>query len=168
MQPPRLVAVDSNVLLALAVGDDEVRDAWEVIRSRLRPVMMVVPPTVIDEIGHKAAVHPSSEIGRMAARALRDLRSKWMMQPVELRSDQDLIAARAAAALLEAELLPPGERNDAAVIAQAAVLECALLVSEDSHLHGIDRRRLKAVLAACDLTSPLIASPREIVRRFYR
>ena len=168
MQPPRLVAVDSNILLALAENDDEAVSAWEVIRTRLRPVMLIVPPTVLDEVGHKAAQLPKTGLQPIAAKALRELRSRWMLQPVDLRSDQEAIVALAGRAIALSGLLPYAERNDALVLAEAAVLECALLVSKDSHLHGIDRTALKKILAAFDLPSPLIASPREIVKKFYR
>src|SRR6266516_2601832 len=55
MQKPKLVAVDSNILLALAEEDNDTIDAWEMIRTRLRPVLLIVPPTVLDEVGYKAA-----------------------------------------------------------------------------------------------------------------
>lgn len=168
MQPPRLVAVDSNILLALAANDDEAVDAWEVIRTRLRPVMLVVSPTVLDEVGYKAGQSPATELQPLAAKALRELRSRWMLQPVDLRSDQEAIVTLVGQEIALSGLLPFAERNDALVLAEAAVLECALLVSKDSHLHGIDRTALKKILAGFDLPPPLIASPKEIVKKFYR
>ena len=135
MQPPRLVAVDSNILLALAEEEGDALNAWEVIRNRLRPVMLIVPPTVLEEIGHKAVEAPPTRLQRLAAKALRELRSRWMLQPVELRSDQEPIVEMVAGELRESGVLPSVERNDALILAEAAVLECALLVSHDSHLH---------------------------------
>lgn len=90
-----------------------------------------------------------------------------MLQVVELRSDQEVIAGKVVPRFVETGLLPEAERNDAFILAEAAVLECAPLVSQDSHLHGIDRVKLKRLLAEFDLAPPLIASPREIVKKFY-
>ena len=168
MQTPRLVAVDSNILLALAGGNDEALDAWEIIRTRFRPVLLIVPPTVLDEVGHQAADLSRAKLQVLAAKALRELRSRWMLQPVELRSDQDFIVEQAAEAICQSGLLPSAERNDAFIVAEAAVLECMLLVSRDSHLHGLDRAELKRLLRRFDLVPPLIASPREILKKFYR
>lgn len=167
MQTRRLVAVDSNVLLSLAEDKDEVIDAWELIRDRLRPAMLLVPPTVLDEIGDKIA-EPETKIGRLALKALRGLRSRWNLQPVELRPDQEILAARISRQILLRELVPPGERNDSLIVAESAVLDCTLLVSEDSHLDGMDRPALKSLLARFNLSAPLIATPRALVRKFCR
>jgi predicted nucleic acid-binding protein len=168
MQPPGWSPVDSNILLALAEDDDEAVDAWEVIRTRLRPVMLIVSPTVLDEVGYKAAQFPPTELQPLAAKALRELRSRWMLQPVDLRSDQEALVALVGKEIALSGLLPFAERNDTLVLAEAAVLECALLVSKDSHLHQIDRTAVKNILAGFDLPPLLIASPREIVKKFCR
>jgi predicted nucleic acid-binding protein len=168
MQPSRLVAVDSNILLALAGGNEEVLDAWEIIRSRLRPVLLIVPPTVLGEVGHQAADPSRAKLQALAAKALRELRSCWMLQPVELRADQDSAVEQAAEEICKSGLLPFAERNDAFIMAEAAVLECMLLVSRDSHLHGLNRAELKRLLGRFNLAPPLIASPREIFEKFYR
>ncbi len=168
MQPPRLVAVDSNILLALAGGNEEALDAWELIRSRLQPVLLVVPPTVLDEVGHQAGDPSRSKLQILAAKALRELRSRWMLQPVELRADQDSIVERVAEGICRSGLLPLAERNDAFIVAEAAMLECMLLVSRDSHLYGLDRAGLKRLLGRFKLAPPLIASPRDILKQFYR
>lgn len=76
MQPPRLVAVDSNILLALAGEENDALDAWEVIRTRLHPVMLLVPRTVLDEVGHQADAREVSELQRLARKALCELRGR--------------------------------------------------------------------------------------------
>jgi len=65
-------------------------------------------------------------------------------------------------------LLPYEERNDALVIAESAVLNCVLLVSRDSHLFDIDRERLAFLFRQLDLPVPLIASPDDLLKKFYR
>ena len=52
--------------------------------------------------------------------------------------------------------------------AEAALLNCSLLLTSDEHLRGIDFERLTFELQAFDLPTPVIATPREIVRRFFR
>lgn len=167
MQPPRLVAVDSNVLLALAEEDSDTLDAWELIQIRLRPVMLLVSPTVLDEVGHKAEDPAKSRLRDLAIKALTDLRPRWKLQPVELRPDQETIVESAATALWHSGQLPFSERNDAFILVEAAVLECMLLVSHDSHLLGLRQRELKNMLRRFQLTPPIIASPGQIIKKFY-
>lgn len=167
MQTNRLVAVDSNVLLSLAGDREEVIDAWQLIRDRMRPTMLLVPPTVLAEIGAKAT-EPESALGRLALKALRGMRHRWNLHPVELRPDQEILAARVARQILLRELVPAGEQNDSLIVAESAILDCTLLVSDDSHLDNIDRAALKSLLARFRLNAPLIATPRMLVRKFYR
>jgi predicted nucleic acid-binding protein len=167
MQPNRLVAVDSNILFSLAQEKEEVIDAWHLICERLRPVMLVVPPTVLGEVGDKVA-RPETNLGRLALKVLRELRARWNFQPVELRPDQEKTTVYVARQIIARGLVPAGEKNDALIVAESAVLECTLLVSDDSHLDGIDRSALKSLLAKAGLNSPVIATPRVLLRKFHR
>jgi hypothetical protein len=54
------------------------------------------------------------------------------------------------------------------VWAEAAALGCASLTGSDDHLRGVDHEKLARELAGFDLAAPVIATPREIVRRFFR
>ena len=167
MQANQLVAVDSNILFSLAAEKDDIIDAWNLIQERLHPVMLVVSPTVLGELGAKVS-DVDTRLGKLALKALRELRPRWNLQPVELRPAQEGVAAQAASAIREYELLPESERNDSFIVAEAAVLECTLLVSEDSHLDAIDRAALKSLLAKLGLSAPVIATPRALLRKFYR
>lgn len=69
---------------------------------------------------------------------------------------------------MEHHLLPAAELNDARILAEAAVLGCLLLVSQDSHLLEIDAFRLNLVMHELDLSVPVISTPRDLIRRFYR
>jgi hypothetical protein len=53
-------------------------------------------------------------------------------------------------------------------LAEAALLDCGLLLTSDEHLCGIDHEHLTLVLNPFELIPPVIASPREIVRKFFR
>jgi len=65
-------------------------------------------------------------------------------------------------------LLPGQEVHDSLILAEAALLDCGLLLTSDEHLRGIDHERLTLVLNPFELGPPVIASPREIVRKFFR
>jgi hypothetical protein len=65
-------------------------------------------------------------------------------------------------------LLPMEEVHDALILAEAAMLSCGLLLSSDEHLCTVDHEHLTLVLNPFELVPPVIASPREIVRKFFR
>ena len=62
--------------------------------------------------------------------------------------------------------LPP--TDDSLVAAEAALLGCSILLTSDKHLRGIDYERLSVELQAFDVTVPVMATPAEIVRKFFR
>ena len=66
------------------------------------------------------------------------------------------------------ELVPAQEVHDSWVLAEAALLHSVLLLTSDAHLRGVDHELLTFVLSPFDLTPPVIATPREIVRKFFR
>ena len=53
------------------------------------------------------------------------------------------------------------------IIVEAAALGCALLTSSDTELAGVDHEKLTVELSRFDLAAPVIATPREIVRKFF-
>ncbi len=65
-------------------------------------------------------------------------------------------------------LLPREEVHDSLILAEAALLDCGILLTSDEHLRGVDRAHLTLVLNLFELVPPVIASPREIVRKFFR
>jgi hypothetical protein len=50
MHKAPLVAVDTNFPLLLAKGLDEAQDALVVLRERVRPAAILVPPTALEEL----------------------------------------------------------------------------------------------------------------------
>lgn len=164
MQRPTLVAVDTNILMRLAHEDGSTIDALELLKRRLKPAQFLVPPTVLDEIVTKAI----EDKHELALKALKELRGKWGFFPQVLNAVQEAIVNNAVLRLRDSGLLPYEERNDALVIAESAVLNCVLLVSRDSHLFNIDRERLAFLFRQLDLPVPLIASPDDLLKKFYR
>ena len=67
-----------------------------------------------------------------------------------------------------AGLLPDEETHDAPILAEAALLGCGILLTSDAHLRGLDFQRLTLLLQDFDVAAPFIATPREIVRKFFR
>ena len=168
MQKSPLVAVDTNFPLLLADGDNAAIDALGALRERLCPAEILVPPTVQGELLYQAENEPDAVQRSLAGKALRQLRSRWHFHPADLNSAQEAVAREAARKILLAGLLPPAEINDAFIVAESAVLNSILLVSNDSHLLTTDHRRLGLLFRELDLPVPLIVSPREIVQKFYR
>ena len=58
--------------------------------------------------------------------------------------------------------------NDSPIIAEAALLGCRMLLSSDAHLRGVDFQRLTLLMKDFHVAAPVIATPREIVRKFCR
>ena len=56
--------------------------------------------------------------------------------------------------------------NDSLVVAEAALIECGILLSTDGHMRGIDFQRLQVLLQDFHVAAPIIATPREIVNKF--
>ena len=168
MQNPPLVAVDTNFPILLAEGNDDALDALALVQARMRPAQILVSRTVLLELAYKSRNDPDAEVRRIAQAALTGLRSRWNFSPAGLNSVQEAIVEEAARRIRSAGLMPDEERNDAAVIAESAVLNAVLLVSNDSHLLQVDHRRLGLLFRELDLPVPLIVSPREIIRKFYR
>lgn len=77
------------------------------------------------------------------------------------------IAERIAERIREQGFIPDEVVNDSLVLAESALLGCSMLLTSDEHLRGIDFERLTLELQAFDVPAPVIATPREIVRKFF-
>ena len=162
-----LLAVDTNFLLDLAADAAVSWEALETIRRRLPDPIILVPPTVIDElvVAHDDPTDPEEH--RLAGIALTHLRAKWKFQPVDLVPVGYGIVERIAEKIQERGYLPHDEVNDSLILAEASLLNCALLISADNHLLDVPAGPLKLLLDAQDVASPIIVSPRKIAREFF-
>ena len=163
---PQLVAVDANVLFDLAEGVDDVVDAVYVIRERLCDARFLLPPTVQHELANWVLRGDGQK--RDAARKAIQLGQSWRIIPANLIAVRHGIAERIAERIREQRLIPVEEVNDSLVLAESALLGCAMLLTSDEHLRGIDFERLTLELQAFDVTAPVIGTPREIVRKFFQ
>jgi predicted nucleic acid-binding protein len=162
-----LIAVDTNVLLDLAGKIDDVADAVLVIRRRVHKCQLVITPTVREELAHEA-IH-GEDIDKMenARRAFQVARSR-NIRVVDLPGLQHDTARRIGRRLRASGLIPLEEVNDGMILAEAALLGCAILLTSDAHLRGVDFTRLAFELQACDASAPIVATPREIARKFFQ
>ena len=162
-----LIAADTNVLLDLAEDVETVTDAVSTIRERLQDARFVVPPTALHELALAVRDGETECIRKTAFRALSQLRA-WGFEPLNLVPVGHGIVERIAEEIRRKDLLPTEERNDSLIVAESALLECRILLSGDAHLRGVDFQRLTLILKNFDVAAPVIATPREIVRKFCR
>jgi predicted nucleic acid-binding protein len=160
-----LIAVDTNVPLDLADGRERVLDALEVIRRRLKPTRILVTPTVFEELVYLANDSDTPTERAQATKALRGL-AAWGLDLVNLVPVGPGVVEQLAEQLQASHLLPPEEYNDGLVLAEAGLLGCAILLTSDAHLRGLDFQRASLVLKAFDAEMPVVATPHEIVSKF--
>ena len=167
LNPPKLVAVDTNVALDFARGVDDVCDAIATIQARIRGVELWLPPTVVEELAHAVVSSPHRDVQVAAAKMIRQHRALGFRLVNFIPMGFDYIE-RVAEKLRRRGLLPEEEVHDSMILAETAALGCALLTSSDDDLRGVDHEKLTLELARFDLEAPVIATPREIVQKFFR
>ena len=161
-----LVAVDANVVMDLGAQSESVMDALATIRQRLRSPRIVLPPTAKLELMHIARQGDTAKERNLALNGIAAARRSRIV-PVNLMPVGHGIVERVAERLRSAELIPAAEVNDSQLVAESALLGARLLLSSDEHLRGIDFTRLTLELQNFDLTAPVIATPSEVVRKFF-
>ncbi len=164
---PQLLAGDTNIGMDLAQGHEWALDAMSTIRRRLTGCPLLVPPTVIEELAWLATQAERAEERDSALSFLRQHRT-WGFELIHTVPLGNAYVAQIAERLRQAGLLPAAEANDAHILAEAAALGCSILLTSDEHLRAIDFQALSFELATFDLVTPIIATPREIVRKFFR
>jgi predicted nucleic acid-binding protein len=167
LKAPQILAGDTNVGMDLAQGNEWVLDAISTIRRRLPACSLLVPPTVLEELAWLSVGAEEIHERQAACEFLRKHRA-WGFQLVHTVPLGDAYVAKIAERLLQAALLPLAEVNDAHIVAESAVLGSSVLLSSDGHMRAIDFQRLSFELAPFDVAAPVIATRREIVRKFFR
>ncbi len=167
MKPSRL-AVDTNVLLDLAEEVDAVLDAVSVIEDRLPGADQLVTPSVLDELAYLADSGQDQKVRLSARRAVKLLRSEARFRPILELPVAPEIAEELAPELRRRRLLPEVEIHDSLILAETVLLDCHILLTSDEHLRAIDHQELTWLLNQHELSPPVIATPREIVRKFFR
>jgi predicted nucleic acid-binding protein len=160
-----LIAIDTNVLLDLALDVEAVVDAMETIRHRLTDARFVVPPTVLHELALTVRDGENERMRKAALRALSQMVT-WGFEPLNLVPVGHGIVERIADAIRNKDLLPTEEMNDSLIISEASLLQCGMLLSGDAHLRGIDFKKLTLLLQGFHVGALVIATPREILKKF--
>ena len=154
-----LVAADTNVLLDLALEVEAVMDAVATIRQRLPNARLIVPPTAIHELALTMQSGETQPVRDAARRALSQLRT-WGFEPLNLVPVGHGIVKRIADEIRHQDLVPTDEENDSLIVAEAALLDCRMLLSTDAHLRAIDFEQLTILLQSFHVAAPVIATPR--------
>ena len=146
---------------------ESVLDALATIRQRIRSSRIVIPPTAKLELMHIARHGDTAEERDLALRGIAAARRSRII-PVNLMPVGHGSVERVAEKLRSEGLLPASEVNDSELVAESALLAARLLLSSDEHLRGMDCGRLTIELQNFDLTAPVIATPIEVVRKFFQ
>jgi predicted nucleic acid-binding protein len=162
-----LVAIDANVVMDLGEESESVLDALATIRRRLLSPRIVLTPTTTLELMHIAYQGDTAKERDLALKGIAAAR-RFRVVPVNLMPVGHGIVELIARKLRSAELLPASEANDSQLVAESALLGAQLLLSSDEHLRGMDFARLAIELQSFDLTAPVIATPTEVVRKFFK
>ncbi len=162
------VAVDTNVLLNLANGDEVVIDCLDAIKKRLQNPKIIVLPTVILELTDISGRDDNLSLTALASLSLSSILEPWGFLPVNCVPVGHGIVEQIGRKTRDKGLIPEDEVHDSFVVAEAALYGTAILISSDGHIKNIDQQMLKIELGACDVGCPLIASPWKIVNQFFR
>jgi len=163
--PDTRLAVDTNFLLDLARQREVAHDALEILRRRLRSTQVVAVPRVCKELAHKMLNDPDPKQRADARKAMSGMLA-WGVRPIDLSDVQADLAEIIANKLRDQGIIQWEERHDALILAEAAMLDCQVLVSSDAHLTQADPGRLALALRACGVSVVVVLSSRDIVRKF--
>jgi predicted nucleic acid-binding protein len=158
-----LVAVDTNVLLDLALEVEACWDCVDAMKRRRVVPRLVVLPTVLQELAYLMDNGPGATARAAALKALQSLLS-WGFQPLDLKPVGHGIVERIGDEIRAAGLLPDEERNDSYIIAEAALCDCDILISSDRHVYGVDQPALHSLLNEYHVRPVAILWPAQVVR----
>jgi hypothetical protein len=106
--------------------------ALEVISDRVTDAHMIIPPTILEELGYLCD-HGEAEEAVLAERALSRLLT-WGYEPLNIVPAGKGIIEQIGLKLRLRGIIPDEEQNDALIIAEAALLGCSILLSSDHHM----------------------------------
>jgi hypothetical protein len=134
---------------------------------RVPGLTFILTPTVQHELAHLATAGRTPAKRATALKAIRLAHERGMkprgLSPVELG-----IAEQVARRLRACGLIPETEVHDSFLPPESALLGCRMLVTSDEHLLAADFSRLSLEMSAFDLDAPVISSPRDVVKKFFR
>jgi predicted nucleic acid-binding protein len=143
-------ALDTNFLIHLSAGKDLALSVFEIARER--EIRLCATMTVIQEL--RLLSRNQDRIAELAFTALRQMRSKWNIEPIVLSDPDQAMVDAFAEKCLKKRLLPVAEKNDALILAEAAMNGIPFVISSDQHLLSIDASDLATVCVSAGF--PLI------------
>jgi predicted nucleic acid-binding protein len=151
----RQLTLDTNILFDLA----EQRDFAHFFREffQKRGYSLRVSPTVVQELAHFAVNKQCAETP-IALKALQQMKS-WRIVPWDLISAGHAITSEFSGKLIRKGYLPEGEFNDGFILAETALCEIPVLVTNDGHLANIDPAQLKLQFEDSDLAPVSVFRP---------
>ena len=162
------LAADTNVVLDLTEEVESVLDTLAVLEGRLPESDIVVVPSVLEELAFLSDSGDSPRIRKTALRAITMLRQPGRFRPLLDLPVPPALVEEVAREVRFRKLLPEEEVHDSLILAETAFAGCGLLLTSDEHLRAIDHEHLTLVLNAFELVPPVIATPGEIVKKFFR
>ena len=162
MPKQKFAALDTGFLLALAAGDGHCEAVVDWLGGA--NLYALVTPTVLQEIDDIERCEPQPDIQDLARR-VRERLATWGFLKLPMSPVQHGIARAIALKLIEKRILPDEAHaeNDGLVIAESALQECAVLVTERQTLTAIGVDILRLALLESDVPDIFTITPSEIV-----
>jgi len=166
--PPPLVAFDTNIIIGLGAGEDVCLDCVETLKkAKLRPRLIITDTVAQELVAINGDPKKNASLRKCARAGLTGLHQRGF-EFVRLQPAQHGIAAVVGDALRNHGLIDHAERNDSLIIAEAALVDCAYLVSSDKHVVDIDQAEMNRLLKAQHVGELKIVRPAIIVRQLGR
>jgi predicted nucleic acid-binding protein len=166
MSKPIEVALDTCVILDLADDDEAVIGALKTISKKIPDSQIVILPTVIQELAAITKEGDTATERALAVKALKNIRGPWNFVPVICFPVGCGIVEETARKIRGKGLIPDEEVHDSFIVAEAGLRGVSILLSSDAHIKDIDYNDLKFLMDSCDLSCPLLVSPRKVVALF--
>ena len=160
LETRKQLALDTNVPLDLAAGEDFAHAFIEVFREK--GYVFKVPPTGVQELS-LLAFNAGGLKQEKAMTALRQMR-QWGIAPYDLKSVGHGITKQFARRLIQKRLLPDEEFNDGLILAETALAHIPVLVTSDWHLLHIEESDLKFTFDESDLSHVSPLHPKRLLK----
>ncbi|MEM7697279.1 MAG: type II toxin-antitoxin system VapC family toxin [Verrucomicrobiota bacterium] len=159
------IAVDTNYILDLGLEDESALASLEILVERSLEARFVVTPTVVEELAWQHFHHPDEAMRELAMQAALRAQEQFGFTPIPMEAVRKGIAERIAESLRGPDLVPFQEKNDSLIWAEACLLDCDILVTNDRHLTGVEIALVQPLLEEYG-TCPIPIWPKKIVMEF--